>query len=101
MNDVVKLQTVVYSVDASGNEIATPTPREVFCDVRSVTRSEWYDAGQQGIRLSYVFRLSHYVDYNGEPTVLYKDWTGTEKEYTIVRTYRDGDAIELTCSERV
>lgn len=101
MNDIIKLQETTYTVDASGNEIPEKTPREVFCDVRSVTRSEWYDAGQQGIRLSYVFRLSHYVDYHGEPTVLYTDWTGAEKEYTVVRTYRDGDAIELTCSERV
>ena len=101
MNDVIKLQATTYTTDAYGNEIPETVSRQVFCDVQSVTRSEWYDASQQGLRLSCVFRISNYVDYRGEPTVLYTDWTGQECEYTVVRTYRSGDAIELTCAERV
>lgn len=103
MDDVIKLIGFTYSLDEYGNQIPTPEERQVFCEVRSVTRSEFYSAAQTDLHPDYIFRLSHYRDYRGEKFVKYKDWTGTEKVYSVLRTYRapEGDAVEITATERV
>lgn len=102
MDDVIKLivgTQIMY--DEYGNEITTETTRTVFCQVRSASRSEFYQAGQNNMHPEYVFRISHFKDYLGEKEVLYTDWAGTEKRYDVIRTYRDGNAIELTVEERI
>ena len=102
MDDVIKListGTPVY--DEYGNEIETETARQVFCSVYSVGRTEFYQAAQNNLQPELVFTISHYKDYQGEKEILYKDWTGTEKRYAVIRTYRNGDSIELTATERI
>lgn len=102
MDDVITLKHVTgYIYDSNGNETAQTIGRTVFCRVDSVTRSEYYAAAQNNLHPSYVFVLSNYMDYQGEKTLTYIDWTGAEKEYDIVRTYRTGDSIELTAEERI
>ena len=102
MDDVIKLvRTGTPTFDEYGNAVVNETTRQVFCKVRSVGRTEYYQATQNGLFPTYVFRLSHFKDYEGEKDVLYKDWTGVEKRYSITRTYRDGNSIELTCEEKV
>ena len=101
MDDVIKLLSSTYTTDEYGNQIENVTERRVFCDVRSVGRTEFYQAAQNDMHPSYVFSISHYMDYMGEKECLYIDWTGTEKKYTITRTYRTGDRIELTAEERI
>lgn len=89
--------------DSYGNEILTPSKRDVFCRVRSVSRSEFYQAAQTDLHPTYIFSISHYKDYAGEKLVKYTDWTGKEKTYTVIRAYRlpDSDVIELTAEERI
>lgn len=104
MDDVIKLVSQTYENDSHGNQIPTNVqPRQVFCKVQSVGRSDFYAAAQTDLHPSYVFVLSHYKDYMGEPEILYTDWTGAEKRYVVVRTYRveDGDALEITVEEKV
>lgn len=101
MDDAITLIGMAYTTDKYGNQVPTSAERRVLCTVQSVRGSEWYDASQQGIRLDYVFVLSEFIDYRGEEVVKYKDWTGTERDYRVIRTYRRSDgAIELTCAER-
>lgn len=103
MDDVIKLLTETITADDNGNQKSNATERTVFCNVRNVTRSEFYNAAQNGLHPEYVFRLSHYKDYLGEKLIKYTDWTGTEKVYSVIRTYKepDGDALEITAEERV
>ena len=101
MDDVIRLISSTYEYDEWGNEVETTTERPVFCRVRSIGRNEFYSAAQNNLHPSYVFILSHYRDYQNESELMYTDWTGTDKRYTITRTYRDGDAIELTAEERI
>lgn len=68
----------------------TTSERTVFCQADSVTRSEFFEAGRNGLNPEYRFTL-FYADYNGERTVRYKD-----KYYGIYRTYHARtDIIEL------
>lgn len=102
MDSVIQLITIDGSTyDEYGNEIPTETYRTVMCRVESVGRTEFYQAAQADIHPQYIFSISHYKDYLGEKELLYTDWTGTEKRYTITRTYRTGDRIDLTAEERV
>lgn len=101
MDDVIKLLTSKYTLDEYGNHVEEIAPRVVYCKVRSVGRTEFYQASQNDMHPSFVFILSHYKDYMGEKDLLYTDWTGREKRFSIVRTYRTGDSIELTAEEKV
>lgn len=88
----------VTSFDEFGNPIKTRTTSEIFCDIRSVTRSEFYSAAQSGLAPSLALRISHAVDYNGQKLV--------EVEgdlYSVIRAYRapDTDAVELTLQPKI
>ena len=104
MDDVIKLVAETYTSDEARNQIPTNVePHTVFCRVRSVGRSEYYAAAQAGLKPELVFTLSHFIDYQGEPEVLYTDWTGVEKRYVVMRTYSvpDSTEIEITVGEKV
>ena len=69
----------------------TETKRRVFAEVRSVGYREFYLAQEQGLEPTHVFRLTDYAEYKNEP---YLDYDGVR--YRIIRTYTDGQTIELT-----
>lgn len=72
------------------------TATEVFCQVDSVGRSEFFAAGQNGLRPEYRFTVFA-GDYNGEAEVEYDGMA-----YAIYRTfYRRDDNIELYAARRV
>lgn len=90
------------SRDQYGNPTLIRTSTEVFCQVESVTRAEFYQAAQTGLHPSYTFILSHFMDYHGEQEAEYTDWTGTTHRYDIIRTYRrDDDQLEIVAQERI
>lgn len=98
MDDVAILRVETIGTDAIGNEIKTYTDKQVFVKTRGVTRREFYDAQQAGLRPSLVLVLSNRADYAGEKLAVFHGI-----EYTVLRTYwtDDGDEIELTLEERV
>ena len=102
MDDVIKLVKPVYKTDEYLNQIPETIEREVFCQVKSVGRSEFYSAAQADLHPEYVFVISHYIDYQGEKFIRYTDWMDDEHVFYVTRTYRvpDSDAVELTVEER-
>ena len=74
------------------HESVTDDIRTVYCTVRSVGRSEFYNALNAGIKPEYVFIIALAEDYKGERLLDYKG-----KRYRIVRAYEPEDGgIELT-----
>lgn len=68
----------------------TTKEREVFCQVNSVTRSEFFEAGRNGLNPEYEFTMFRY-DYHDERICKYHG-----KTYSIYRTYlARNDMIEL------
>ena len=68
----------------------TKTVRDVFAQVDSVTRAEFFEAGRNGLNPEYVFRV-FFGDYDGERIVEYKG-----KRYGVYRTYHGrNDMMEL------
>lgn len=91
MNDcTIKLIGATYQNDAYGVPRATPSSREVFAQVRSVTRAEFFDGGRSGLNPELQFTMFA-GDYNGELIVEYNG-----NRYSVYRTYiADGDYLEL------
>lgn len=78
-------------LDEQSEDITFPQNwREVYCDVESVSQSEFFEGGRNGLNPAYKFTMFAY-DYQGERTLEYKG-----QRYGIYRTYlRKNDQIEL------
>lgn len=84
-----------YSQDEYGNVISTETQTEVLCDIRSLTRNEYYSAQQAGLRPSFVLLLNGF-EYNGENEAIFKG-----EHYTLTRIFQtDFETIELTATRK-
>ena len=93
--EVVKLISKTFTVDEYFREIEVETERTIFADKQSVSQSEFFAAGQSGLKAQYRFtvRLS---EYKGENELLFDG-----KRYAIYRTFEKGEDIELYCELRV
>jgi len=89
-SDVIKLIGTTKAQDDYGVWKETPTERQVMCQVDSITQSEFFEAGRNGLNPSFKFTM-FFGDYNDETIVEYKG-----KTYSVYRTYlRRTDQIEL------
>lgn len=95
-SNTVKLIAKTYTADALGQMIATEKTTEVFCNVRSVTRDEFFAASEKGIRPEW--RVTMFApDYNDEETVEFEG-----KRYIVYRTYLgSNESLELYLASRV
>lgn len=89
-SDVIYLLTPTTSKTPQGVTVKSYTEKLIFCRVRSVSRSEFFDAGRNGLNPDYEF-IIFAGDYNGEKVVKYKGET-----YAVYRTYYGAnDNLEL------
>lgn len=80
-SNVLTLIASVKRQNENGEFITEETPRDVFCNVRSVNRSEWHDAGQMGMNPQWVVTMFA-PDYNGEEICVLHG-----ARYSVYRTY--------------
>ncbi|MDD6948829.1 MAG: hypothetical protein PUI75_07360 [Subdoligranulum sp.] len=63
--DVMQLITVTYTDDDINQKIPAETARNVFCNVASVSASEWFEAGRAGMQAA--LKVTMFApDYQGE-----------------------------------
>ena len=94
-SEVITLIREAHSKNAYGMDTRTETRQDVFANIKSVSRQEFFEAGQAGIQPQYVFTMFA-PDYGGEKIVEYSG-----KRYAVYRTYaRRDDNIELYVEER-
>lgn len=94
-SNVMYLIKEVATQDDIGQFISTETKRLVFCDVRSVSRAEWFEAGRDGLQPSFVL-VTFRHDYEGEKIVEFEG-----RRYGIYRTYvAKNERIELYVEEK-
>lgn len=72
----------------------TEDPCTVFVQVQSVGRYEFYRGLENGLEPRYVLRISEREDYHGEKIVLFRG-----DRYRVIRSYIDGQSVELTIGE--
>lgn len=88
----VQQKDYTWKIDAWDEEIKT----EVFCDVRSITQTEWFEAGRNGIEHpSFIFIINR-NEYSGEQIVEYEG-----QRYGVFRTYAaKNEDLELHCEAK-
>ena len=103
-DDVITLvkKTPTGTYDVYGQEIFTESTREVFCKVRSINRSEFYQARQMGLELEYMFETNP-ANYEGERIVEYDAFgNGSAERYAVTRTHRpSADVLEIYAQREV
>ena len=89
-SEVITLISEQKTQDEYGVWRTTTAERNVFAQVNSVTASEFFDGGRNGLNPEYRF-VVFFADYNGERIVRYKG-----ESYAVYRTYHArADALEL------
>ena len=94
----IDLIGITETVDAYGDHVKTETRRTVLADDRSVGMTETYQAMAVGFKPEVKLVLTNWLDYQGEELVEYAPfgWPSPIR-FRILRTYRNGEALELTC----
>lgn len=98
-NEVIELVDIKpdpSQFDEYGDPLLVESKKVVFCDVRSVGMSEFYQAQTLFYKPEIKFVIADYLDFNNEQFV---DYNGTR--YKILRTYRNGHELEITCYDGV
>lgn len=89
-SNIISLVEERYEQDDIGQQIPVETGRNVYCNVSSVSGSEWMEAGRNGIKAEYKVTMYRY-DYHGE---LIAELNGVR--YSVYRTYiARNEMIEL------
>ena len=95
MTDVLTLVAQTVALDDYGNEVATEVETQVFCEVDSITQTEFYQAANTELNPEYKFTI-FFGDYDGQPIVIYNG-----VRYAIYRTYRADDNLELYVERKI
>ena len=83
------------TIDKYGREVATETNKQVYCEVHSISQTEFYAASNTELNPEYRFNV-FFGDYDGEDICEYNG-----QRYAIYRTYRSGDIIELYAERKI
>ena len=95
MTDVITLVTQTITTDKYGNEVATETERTVYCEVDSISQTEFYAAANTELNPEYKFTI-FFGDYEGEEVVVFNG-----ARYSVYRSYRTGDNLELYAERKI
>lgn len=97
-NSVINLISETKKVDKYGDISTVRKNRTVFAELKSIGQSEFYQAQAVGLRPEIKFVIADYLDYQGESKLSYQRMgEEEEQEYTVIRTYRNGNTLEIVC----
>lgn len=89
-SNAIELIKTDYVIDENGIQRPQETQRRVFVNVSSVTSSEFFEGGRNGLNPEFRFSM-FFGDYQGERICEFKG-----KRYAIYRTYQArNDILEL------
>lgn len=94
-DDITLIQSG-YTTDKFGNQVSKDIRRTIQATRKNISRAEFYQAGQAGIRPSTMF-VVHPYEYEDETKVEYNG-----KRYSVVRVYQlDDDELELYVERKI
>lgn len=86
-SNTIRLISTTYTVDAIGQRVPTEVPRQVFCNLGSVSATEYFEAGRNGLNAEYratVLREEYHgerlAELNGQRYGIYRTYIGTGDE---------------------
>lgn len=101
-DSIITLISEETAVDEYGDQIKTQSERRVFAELKSIGQSEFYQAQAVGLKPEIKFVLSDCLEYRGEKKLKFQDFgEDCEQEYTVLRTYRQNNLLELVCKRGI
>lgn len=101
-DQVITLIRDTKRVNEYGDTVIEPSERSVFAELRSIGQTEFYQAQATDLKPVIKFILADYLDYKNETKIMYQGF-GEEvaQGYTVIKTYRNGNQLEITCSKGI
>ena len=90
-NEIISLVSYTEAPDRYGRPVRNETTAERFAAVRSIGQSEFYQAAASGLKPTIKFVIADYWDYDDQKEIIYDG-----RRYNVLRTYRNGDELEIT-----
>lgn len=101
-DQVIKLIKSEKAIDEYGDTVVSQTERTVFAELKSIGQSEFYQAQALGLKPEIKFKFSDYLDYQNEKHIKYQGFNEAEEQiYSVIRTFRDGNELEIVCKRGV
>lgn len=98
---VILIGTAEKHTNEYGDTVSSASERKVFAEPISSGGAEFYQAQAAGIKPELKFKIADYLDYAGEKMLRFTPPNEPEQLYSIIRTYRKGNELELTCKRGV
>ena len=98
----IKLVASEKKIDEYGDIDREINERTVFAELKSVSQTEFYQANALGLKPELKFKIPDYLEYQNEKQIKYQAF-GEDKEetYTVIRTFRTGNELEIVCKRGV
>lgn len=100
-DNIITLIAETYTVDEYGDTVATQTERTIFAEVKSIGQNEFYQAQAVGLKPEIKFVIADFADYQNEKLLMFTPFGGTEDIYTILRTFRTNNRLEIVCKRGI
>ena len=100
-DDTIILVSETDTVDKYGDTVTTTAERQIFAEVKSIGQSEFYQAQAVGLKPEIKFVIADFADYQNEKVLKYTPFGGTEELYTVLRTYRTNNRLEIVCKRGI
>ncbi len=102
MNEILTFIKQAHGSDEYGDPVITETFRVVLCREASIGQSEFYQAHANGLKPEIKLVIADYLDYQNEQLLRYMPLGQTEEQlFRVLRTYRNGQELELVCYREV
>lgn len=101
-DSIIKLIKETSTVDEYGDKVVTTSERTIFAELKSIGQTEFYQANANGFKPELKFVIADYLDYQGEKKLKHQEFNSDKGEtYEVIRTYRNGTLLEITCGKGV
>lgn len=100
-DSIITLITETNTVDEYGDTVTVETERTIFAEVKSIGQTEFYQAQAVGLKPEIKFLIADFADYQNEKKLKYTPFGGTEDIYTVLRTYRTKNQLEIVCKRGI
>lgn len=98
-NNELTLISSTITYDEIGNPIETPNNIDIFCDMKSIGRTEFYNAAANGLKPEYIL-VVHPYEYNDETYIEFSENEKPKQKYKVIKTYKKNfEELELTCEK--
>lgn len=97
-NELTLIQETI-NYDDIGNPVVNEIKVPILCGLKSIGRTEFYNAAANGLKPSYIL-VVHPYEYNNETYVEFSEDEKPKQRYKVMKTYKvNTEELELTCEK--